>query len=346
MSFADWLRARRERREEHRRALEEERLLKLYWNRVELKRSLDDLEEEVRQLRDLLKQQQALLLRAGEDAEGLEQVLANPELGFGAMVHFALRGLWRAGRVQLQQVATEMRRQLEEQERRAQQGGLQAARRLRLQEADGKIAAAQEQVTAARAQVAAAERDLISLSSPWHYFQRQEQRELLADVRIREQGAVAALESLRVVRATLLKEPLMEYSGLSVEGRRSVNLHVLALAQVLMARLMPEGIAPQMKLAWQRDLGSLRYGTRTECLARLAQVNGAANLLRTTAVAAPQMREQAERLAQAAVYRNGMETLPASVTLEADTAQLPGSNVTAAQLLADDYFEIRRILLS
>jgi hypothetical protein len=78
----------------------------------------------------------------------------------------------------------------------------------------------------------------------------------------------------------------------------------------------------------------------------LAQVNGAANLLRTTAVAAPQMREQAERLAQAAVYRNGMETLPASVTLEADTAQLSGLNVTAAQLLADDYFEIRRILLS
>jgi hypothetical protein len=199
-----------------------------------------------------LKQQQALLHRAGEDAEGLEQVLANPELCFGAMVHFALRGLWRAGRVQLQQVATEMRRQLEEQERRAQQGGLQSARRLRLQEADGKIAAAQEQVTAARSQVAAAERDLISLSSPWHYFQRQEQRELVVDVRIREQGAVAALESLRAVRATLLKEPLMEYSGLSVEGRRWVNLHVLALAQVLVARLMPEGIAPQMKLAWQR----------------------------------------------------------------------------------------------
>ena len=345
MPFADWLRARRERREEHLRAAEEARLLKLYWNRVELKRSLDDLEEEVRQLRDLLKQQQALLQRAGEDAEGLEQVLANPELGFGAMVHFALRGLWRSGRVQLQQVATEMRRQYEEQERRAQQSGLQSARRLRLQEADGRIAAAQEQVTAARAQVAAAERDLISLSGPWYYFQRQEQREVVADARIREQGAVAALESLRSVRATLLKEPLTEYTGLSVESRRWVNLHVLALAQVLVARLMSEGIAPQMKLAWQRDLGSLRYGTRTECLGRLAQVNGAASLLRTTAVVAPQMREQAERLAQAAVYRSGMDTLPASVTLEADTAQLPGSNFTAAQLLADDYFEIGRLLL-
>jgi hypothetical protein len=138
MPFADWLRARRERREEHLHAAEEARLLKLYWNRVELKRSLDDLEEEVRQLRDLLKQQQALLHRAGEDAEGLEQVLANPELGFGAMVHFALRGLWRAGRVQLQQVATEMRRQHEEQERRAQQTGLQSARRLRLQEAENR----------------------------------------------------------------------------------------------------------------------------------------------------------------------------------------------------------------
>jgi hypothetical protein len=167
----------------------------------------------------------------------------------------------------------------------------------------------------------------------------------VADARIHEHGAAAALESLRSVRATLLKEPLTEYTGLSVESRRWVNLHVLALAQVLVARLMPEGIAPQMKLAWQRDLGSLRYGTRTESLGRLAQLNGAANLLRTTAVVAPQMREQAERLAQAAVYRSGMDTLPAGVTLEAETAQLPGSNFTAAQLLADDYFEIRRLLL-
>ena len=345
MSFVDWLRVRRERREEQRRAAEEERLLKLYWNRAELKRSLGDLEEEVRQLRDLLKQQQALVQRAGDDAEALEQLLANPELGFGAMVHFALRGLWRAGRVQLQQLAVELRRQQEEQERRIQQAGLQSARRARLQEADGKIAAAQEQVVRERAVVAAAERELISLSGPWHYFQRQEQREAVAEARIREQGAVAALESLRAARATLLKSPLADFPGLSVDSRRMVNLHLLALAQVLLARLMPEGIAPQMKLAWQRDLGSLRYGGRVECLARLAQVNGAATLLRTTALVAPQMREQVERLAQAAVYRTGLDTLPASVTLESDAAKLPGTDFTAGQLLADDYFELRRFLL-
>ena len=345
MWFADWLRARRERREEQRRAAEEERLLKLYWNRAELKRSLGDLEEEVRQLRDLLKQQQSLVKRSADDAEALEQLLANSELGFGAMVHFALRGLWRAGRAQLQQLAMEMRRQQEEQERRAQQGGLQTARRGRLQEADGRIAAAQEQVNAERAAVAAAERELISLSGPWHYFARREQREALAELRIREQGAVAALESLRAARAMLLKTPLAEFPGLSIDSRRMVNLHVLAMAQVLVARLMPDGVAPQMKLAWQRDLGSLRYGGRVECLARLAQVNGAAALLRTTTQVAPLMREQVERLAQAAVYRSTLDTLPASITLESDAALLPGCNVTAAQLLADDYFELRRFLL-
>ena len=44
-------------------------------------------------------------------------------------------------------------------------------------------------------------------------------------------------------------------------------------------------------------------------------------------------------------HRETIDTLPASVTLESDAAQLPGSNFTAAQLLADDYFEIRRLLL-
>ena len=45
-----------------------DQLLKLYWNRAELKRNVDGLEEQLRQSRDQLKQQEARLLRAAEDA--------------------------------------------------------------------------------------------------------------------------------------------------------------------------------------------------------------------------------------------------------------------------------------
>ena len=45
---------------------EEERLLKLFWNRAELKKELSGLEEELHQLQDRLKQQVAANDRAQE----------------------------------------------------------------------------------------------------------------------------------------------------------------------------------------------------------------------------------------------------------------------------------------
>jgi hypothetical protein len=341
----DSWRVRREQREAARRAAEEDRLLKLYWNRAELKRTADDLEEEVRLLRDLLKQQQALVVRAGEDAVALEEVLANPELGFGALLHFALRGLWRAGRLQVQQLAGELRRQEEERERRQFQAGWQADRRVRLEEADARIAAAQELVTAERSRVAAAERELLALTGPWHFFRRREQREEVLAARELEQAAAGALESMRSARATLLKTPLLEFPGLSIEARRRINLQLIALVQHLAEQVSAEGVGPQMRVAWQHDLASIRYGGRAECLARLAQVNTVAGRLRMAAGNTPVVLEQAARLATAAVYRTAADSLPAEATLEAAEATMPGSSLTASRLLAEDHFEIRRFLL-
>ncbi|MFM7065690.1 MAG: hypothetical protein ACKO0U_02525 [Gammaproteobacteria bacterium] len=338
-------RARRERHEAARRAAEEERLLKLYWNRAELKRSVDDLEEEVKLLRDLLKQQQALVTRAEEDAVALEEVLASPEQGFGALLHFALRGLWRAGRLQVQQLAGELRRQEEERERRQFQASLQGERRTRLEEADARIAAAQELVVAERARVAAAERELLALTGLWHFFRRQEQRDEVRQARELEQAAAAALESMRSARATLLKTPVGDFPGLSIEARRRINLQLLALVQQLAAHLAVDGIGQQMRVAWQRDLSGIRYGGRAECLARLAQVNAVAGRLRMSAGSSPAVLEQAARLGTAAVYRSPADTTPAAATLESEAATLPGSSITASRLLADDYFEIRRFLL-
>lgn len=342
----DWWRERREQREAGRRAAEEERLLKLYWNRAELKRSVDGLEEELRQLRDRLKQQEARLLRAAEDAELLEESLANPDQGFGALLHFALRGLWRAGRLQVQQLCGELRRQEEERERRVFQAGRQAERRTRLEEADARIAAAQDLLAVARANVAVAERELLALGGPWHFFQRQAQREEVQLTREREQAALGALENMRAARAALLKGTLAEFPGLSVEARRRVNLQLIALVQHLAAQLAVDGIQAQMRMAWQRELSSLRYGGRAECLARLAQVNAVAVALRTAVGNAPAVLEQASRLGTAAVYRHVHDTVPAEATLESAAVQLPDSALSAARLLAEDYFEIRRFLLT
>ena len=87
---------------------EQERLLKLYWNRAELKKELAGLDDQLYQLRDRLKQQEATTERVLGEKEALEILLGNPDLGFGALVHFQLRALWKACNAQLEQFAKEV----------------------------------------------------------------------------------------------------------------------------------------------------------------------------------------------------------------------------------------------
>jgi uncharacterized coiled-coil DUF342 family protein len=74
-----------------------EELLKLYWNRADVKREVKALRRERFELLDKLKEQEGAILRAQEQLEGLERLLTNPLAAANAMVYFQLRHLWRVG---------------------------------------------------------------------------------------------------------------------------------------------------------------------------------------------------------------------------------------------------------
>ena len=105
---------------------EQERLLKLFWNRAELKKELQGLDEQLHNLRNRLKQQESANSRLQEQQEQLEAILARPSRAPDALVHFALRGLWRACRAQLEQLASDLRRQRQDKERKRQLAEFQA----------------------------------------------------------------------------------------------------------------------------------------------------------------------------------------------------------------------------
>ena len=74
-----------------------EELLKLYWNRADVKREVKALRRERFELLDKLKEQEGAIQRAQEQLEGLERLLTNPLAAANAMVYFQLRHLWRVG---------------------------------------------------------------------------------------------------------------------------------------------------------------------------------------------------------------------------------------------------------
>src|SRR5688572_20984229 len=121
-----------------------EELLKLYWNRADVKREVKALRRERFELLDKLKEQEGAILRAQEQLEGLERLLTNPLAAANAMVYFQLRHLWRVGAQRLEQFSRELQAQREKRERAQLQEAEIAKRQRRLDAIQEKTAALTE----------------------------------------------------------------------------------------------------------------------------------------------------------------------------------------------------------
>src|SRR3974390_3705650 len=90
--------------------------MQLFQNRAGLKKAYADLKDEFHLLRDRLKQQEGATIRVQEQMDALGDLLGDPKTGFGALVFFQLRALWKNSHQQLSAFAVELTRQQEERE--------------------------------------------------------------------------------------------------------------------------------------------------------------------------------------------------------------------------------------
>ena len=320
---------------------EQERLLKLFWNRAELKKELQSLDDQLHNLRNKLKQQENANTRLQQQLEQLEVLLGSPERGVDALVHFGLKALWRACREQLEKFAGELKRERQDAERKQQLAEFQQDRAERLKVADERLRQAQEVADAERTRLAQQEARLSQLQRFWHYFKR---RALAAEIlaqRERCAGADRHLGEMGESHRTIEKEPWPEFPGLSIDGRRLVNLAVIAYAQHLFSRLAVSGLAMDARLANNRSVESARHGNLDACLARMREIAQALALVNAQDGLAADIKKRGEKMAPGATWRNANETVPQPASLPpAGTGGVPDANV-----LVDDYWDVYKVLL-
>ena len=80
---------------QRRKEPDDEQLLKLFWNRAELKKELGILRREKEKLMDQVRQQESVNLRAQQRLEQLEAQLADPQQAVNAVVYYQLKGVWQ-----------------------------------------------------------------------------------------------------------------------------------------------------------------------------------------------------------------------------------------------------------
>ncbi|MGH8258557.1 MAG: hypothetical protein ACREUG_02575, partial [Steroidobacteraceae bacterium] len=98
---------------------DDQRVLVLFKNRAELKKSYVELQEEIYRLKDRIKQQEGATARVQEMLGTLEARLGVVETAYPALAFYQLRALWQHGRAILEQFVSELAAQQEDRERRA-----------------------------------------------------------------------------------------------------------------------------------------------------------------------------------------------------------------------------------
>jgi hypothetical protein len=320
---------------------EQERLLKLFWNRAELKKELQGLDDQLYGLRNKLKQQENANARLQQQVEQLEILLGDPERAFSAIVHFGLKALWRACRERLDRFASDLKRDRQEAQRKQQLAEFQADRAERLKVADERLRQAQEVADAESERLKQRVERMAKLKGFWNYFRR---RDLAAEIAAQRDRCVVAerqLADMREAHRTIEKEPWPEFPGLTIEGRRGVNLAVIAYAQILYARLAATGLAMDARLANNRSVESAKHGNLEACLGRIREISQALAQVNSQDGLAAQIRARVEKMAKGATWRNSTETVPQPASLPpAATGGVPDANV-----LVDDYWDVYKVLL-
>ncbi len=329
---------------------EEERLMQLFQNRAGLKKAYADLKDEFHLLRDRLKQQEGSTIRVQEQLDALGDLLGDPKTGFGALVFFQLRALWKTCHQQLSAFAADLTRQQESREVAKHKADGDAAKSARLADADQRLRAAAAAADEQRRSLSEAQNEIQRLGAFWHYFRRRRRQKSLEALRTRVVMADAAVGDLHAERSAIEHEAMPEFPGISLAARRNINLAIIGYAELLCEHADAYGLAARAKEAVARRVHEMSFGTREDCEGFMQRVQKAQQAIANQKMNTSAVKAKLDRLRATGDYRNAADTVPTADSLAPPAPELELGRAKAApaptwNVLAEDYWDLYTLLL-
>jgi hypothetical protein len=332
---------------------DEERLMQLFQNRAGLKKAYADLKDELHLLRDRLKQQEGATIRVQEQLDALGELLADPATGFGALVFFQLRGLWKTCHQQLSGFAADLTRTQEMRETTKYDAECAAVRSARLADVDERLRSASEKAELQRRQISGAAAELQRLTAFWHYFERRRRQKDLEPLRQAMTLADAAVGELLAERGVISDEAPADFPGISLNARRNINLAIISYAELLCESVEGFGLAAKAKEAVARRVHEMTFGSRSDCEGYMQRVLKAQAAVTNQKQLTATLKIKLERLRATCEYRNSADTVPTadSMAPDAGAGRTDGGRASRAptsagwNVLAEDYWDLYTLLL-
>ncbi|HTE40957.1 MAG TPA: hypothetical protein VK629_09000 [Steroidobacteraceae bacterium] len=331
----------------------QEQLLRLYWNRAELKKELSDLQDERQGLLSKLDTQQTTIKRASEQLDELAAYLGRPAVGAQALLYFQLRALWIGCGRKLNQLMADLRLQQEERERKRHTAECATLRTAQVAAIEERLLNAQSHADSLEARLRLVTAKLEAAKSFWKFRQRRELRVEEAQVRAEWESAATAVTDISDERASVTTAPMPDYPGLSLDGKRIVNTAAIAYAEWLILNLPNRALAPLARQAISVQIYDASLGTVEECQRIMTLAKTALAALEDPNRSLVTLKEPTERVRARAIYRTAHDVVPMGdslaeipIVLQDGSPPLGGDRVPAKiNVLVDDYWSIAQALL-
>ncbi len=322
----------------------DERLLHLFRNRAQLKKAHQELQNQYHFLEEKLKNAEASTRRAEERLDAIERLMAKPEAGYNGMVYFQLRALWRACNDQLRTFAEELRKQQEDRERKKQLQLFNQDRQHRMEEVNDLIMRLKDEADAGAEELASLEERQKRLRGIWNYFRRRELGARLAQKRAEFTAARARIEEMFDRRIKIENEPWPEFPGLSVEGRRIINIAVIAYAQHLYAYFSESNVSRLSREAVTRPIQDLKYGSEKECTHLIGHIHNLMLGLKDHHLKVPGLKQLAQEIRRHVEFRNDEESVPVASSLDGMVVGVAAAG-PRVNVMMDEYWDLYEVFI-
>ena len=323
---------------------EDERLMQLFQNRAGLKKAYDDLQEELHLLGDRLKQQEGATLRLQEQLDSLGDLLAGPATGYGALVFFQLRSLWKACHQQLATFATELARQHEVRELASYQSEWAAAQHERVVKVDERLKESMAHAALVREDLRGVLEAVKRLTAVWHYFRRRQMLKAAGPLRAVVAAADTDVATHLAERRALADEIMEPFPGISQRARRSANLAIIGYAELLCELVEGFQVTVRTKEAVARRVQDMEFGSKADCERDMQRIQKALAAVTGQNPLKAGVKAKLDALKACCQYRNEADTVPTADSLEKARSH-SGAGAYPWNVLAEDYWDLYTLLL-
>jgi len=329
---------------------DEERLMKLFWNRADLKKEFAKLRRDGEALKEKLQQQEGVTMRAQQRLEQLEGMLADPLQAANASVFYQLRGVWATCKRKLARLSKDLTAHQTEREQQALLKSFHNSLRASVHVLDQQIAKAQQRENELTESLRVLHERRSQLRGFWNFFKRRGLQPETEALESALQTAQVQSERCRAAKTEKLSDAPPSFSGLSIDGRRKINLALIAIAQELFIHFSRRNVSVLAREASVRQAADVNYGAIETCRELNSHIAMCVRSLPVGDELVKTVRRRAQYLATQASYRIDTDTVPvagsfAEIQLELDESSVAqrGKSVPI-NVLADEYWDIYTVL--